>query len=85
MARSKNNKKMKGGNGDGIGDSIFGNIFTWGSTNKKETAQNWFMDRQYTIKDSDSEKFKDYAREKGWYYKTYNNKIEKCLIFSKLL
>ena len=58
-------------------DKLVGRALVWKlesiSTNKKETAQNWFMDRQYTIKDSDSEKFKDYAREKGWYYKTYNN------------
>jgi hypothetical protein len=33
----------------------------------------WFMDRQYTIKDSYVEKFRNYAREKGWYYKTSNN------------
>jgi hypothetical protein len=58
-------------------DKLVGRALVWKlesiSTNKKETAQNWFMDRQYTIKDSDSEKFKDSAREKGWYYKTYNN------------
>ncbi len=33
----------------------------------------WFMDRQYTIKDSYVEKFRNYAKEKGWYYKSYNN------------
>jgi hypothetical protein len=33
----------------------------------------WFMDRQYTIKDSYVEKFRNYAKEKGWYYKTNNN------------
>ena len=31
------------------------------------------MDRQYTCKDSDVEKFKNYAKEKGWIYKSYNN------------
>jgi hypothetical protein len=31
------------------------------------------MDRQYTIKDSDVEKFRNYAKEKGWAYKSYNN------------
>lgn len=33
----------------------------------------WFMDRQYTINDSYVEKFRNYAKEKGWYYKSYNN------------
>lgn len=33
----------------------------------------WFMDRQYTIEDSDVIKFKNYADEKGWAYKTNNN------------
>ncbi len=32
-----------------------------------------FMDRQYTILDSDVEKFRNYAKEKGWSYKSYNN------------
>ena len=31
------------------------------------------MDRQYTIKESDVNKFKNYAKEKGWCYKSYNN------------
>jgi hypothetical protein len=50
----------------------------------KDTPQDiWFMDRQYTIKDSDVEKFKDYAKDKDkegvengtgrWIYKAYNN------------
>ncbi len=33
----------------------------------------WFMDRQYSINDTYVEKFRNYAKEKGWYYKTYNN------------
>jgi hypothetical protein len=33
----------------------------------------YFLDRQYTIKESDVEKFRTYANEKGWSYKTYNN------------
>ncbi|MFM7985454.1 MAG: hypothetical protein ACKPKO_39680, partial [Candidatus Fonsibacter sp.] len=40
----------------------------------KDPDQNsWFMDRQYTIKDSDVEKFRNYAKEKGWIYKSSNN------------
>ena len=33
----------------------------------------YFMDRQYTIKDSDIDKFRDYAKKEGWSYKTNNN------------
>ena len=33
----------------------------------------WFMDRQYSINDTYVEKFRNYAKEKGWYYKSYNN------------
>ena len=30
----------------------------------------YFMDRQYTIKESDVQKFKNYASEQGWCYKS---------------
>ena len=33
----------------------------------------YFMDRQYTINDSDINKLRNYADEQGWAYKTYNN------------
>lgn len=33
----------------------------------------YFMDRQYTIEQSDVVKFTNYAKENGWAYKTYNN------------
>ena len=33
----------------------------------------YFMDRQYTIKESDVDKFRSYADENGWIYKTNNN------------
>ena len=46
-------------------------IKEWRGTDKIESE--YFMDRQYTIKDSDVEKFRNYAKEKGWLYKTYNN------------
>jgi len=32
----------------------------------------YFMDRQYTIRDSDEIKFKEYAIQKKWLYKTHN-------------
>jgi hypothetical protein len=33
----------------------------------------YFMDRQYTIKDSDVDKFRDYANKEGWAYKEDNS------------
>ena len=39
----------------------------------KDEDPGFFMDRQYTIKDSDVEKFRDYAKKEGWSYKSYNN------------
>jgi hypothetical protein len=33
----------------------------------------YFMDRQYTIKESDVPKFRKYAKDNGWVYKTNNN------------
>ena len=33
----------------------------------------YFMDRQYTSRGSDVEKFKSYAKSKKWFYKTHNN------------
>lgn len=33
----------------------------------------YFMDRQYTINDHDVDKFRNYAKEKGWSYKTNNS------------
>lgn len=51
---------------------VIGRALIW----KLETSDNGaecFLDRQYTIKESDVEKFRNYAIEKGWSYKTYNN------------
>ena len=53
-------------------DLVIGRSLIW----KLETSDNvaeYFLDRQYTIKESDVEKFRNYAIEKGWAYKTYNN------------
>lgn len=41
-----------------------------------------FMDRIYTIYDSDVELFRQYAKESGWYYKKYNNSDESAPIIS---
>jgi hypothetical protein len=59
-------------------DKIIGRALVWKLSSikiyGKDPDQNsWFMDRQYTIKDSDVEKFRNYAKEKGWIYKSSNN------------
>lgn len=51
---------------------VIGRALIW-KTEKSENDAEYFLDRQYTIKDSDVQKFRDYAVEKGWSYKTYNN------------
>lgn len=59
-------------------DKLIGRAIVWKLSSiaiyGKEPVQDlWFMDRQYTIADSDVEKFKNYAKEKGWIYKSSNN------------
>ena len=59
-------------------DKLIGRALVWKLNSikiyGKDPAQDsWFMDRQYTIKDSDVEKFRNYAKEKGWIYKSSNN------------
>jgi hypothetical protein len=56
------------------GDLVIGRSLIWtlNSNDKNENIE-CFMDRQYTIEQSDVLKFTDYAKEKGWAYKTHNN------------
>lgn len=57
-------------------DKIIGRALVWKlkSLNiSKDEDPGFFMDRQYTIKESDVQKFRNYAIEKGWAYKSYNN------------
>jgi len=59
-------------------DKIIGRALVWKLASIKHMRQDiegveYFMDRQYTIKDSDVQKFRNYAKEKGWSYKSYNN------------
>jgi hypothetical protein len=61
-------------------DELIGRALLWKlnsarSYNKQLPDDLYFLDRQYTIKDSDVIKFKAYAEEKGWAYKTNNNHI----------
>lgn len=59
-------------------DKLIGRALVWKLSSIKIYGKDpiddlWFMDRQYTIKDSDVEKFRNYAKEKGWIYKSSNN------------
>ena len=61
-------------------DKIIGRALVWKLASikhiyKKQDVEGieYFMDRQYTIKESDVQKFKNYAKEQGWCYKSYNN------------
>ena len=59
-------------------DKIIGRSLIWKLASIKHIKQDvegieYFMDRQYTIKESDVQKFRNYAKEKGWCYKSYNN------------
>ena len=59
-------------------DKILGRALVWKLASIKRGRDviegvEYFMDRQYTIKDSDVQKFKNYAKEQGWCYKSYNN------------
>ncbi len=49
-------------------DKITGRAILWTLPDGKK-----FLDRIYTINDSDVQLFRDYAKEMGWYYKYYNS------------
>ena len=59
-------------------DKLIGRALVWKLNSVKWARKDlegveYFMDRQYTIKDSDVNKFRNYAKEQGWSYKSYNN------------
>lgn len=58
-------------------EKLIGRALVWKTTDiygYGETLEDvYFMDRQYTILDSDVEKFIRYAKEKNWAYKPHNN------------
>ena len=61
-------------------DKLIGRALVWKLSSikiygKDPVQDSWFMDRQYTIKDSDVEKFRNYAKEKGWIYKSSNKTV----------
>ena len=57
-------------------DKILGRALLWTLRDGKK-----FMDRIYTISDSDVQLFKDYAKENGWYTKDGNssNASDRCI------
>lgn len=56
-----------------IGRALVWKLNTLGTSKENLERFQWFMDRQYTITDSDVQKFINFAKEKGWAWKTYNN------------
>ena len=59
-------------------DKLIGRALVWKLKTIKASSINsdeikYFMDRQYTIYQSDVVKFRNYADEQGWCYKTNNN------------
>lgn len=55
-------------------DKLLGRALVWKIKSKSVDLDfEYFMDRQYTINDSDVIKFRGYADEKGWAWKTSNN------------
>lgn len=60
------------------GDKITGRALIWKLASIKRSGKEvegveYFLDRQYTIDDSDVVKFRNYAKEQGWAYKAHNN------------
>ena len=60
------------------GDKITGRALIWKLASIKRMRKEvegveYFLDRQYTIEESDVVKFRNYAKEQGWAYKAYNN------------
>jgi hypothetical protein len=56
-------------------DKLIGRALIWKLSyiSKEIKEELYFMDRQYTIKESDVDKFRSYADENEWAYKTNNN------------
>jgi hypothetical protein len=55
-------------------DKLLGRAIVWKIHKKdKDLEFEYFMDRQYTIKESDVQRFRDYADSQGWAWKTNNS------------
>jgi len=52
---------------------VIGRALVWKLSYISDTDAEYFMDRQYTVKESDVEKFREYANKEGWAYKSTNS------------
>ena len=52
---------------------LLGRALVWKLDKTPLKGVRWFMDRIYTVRDSDMNRFKDYARKEGWLYKFRNS------------
>lgn len=50
-------------------DKLLGRSIVWFNSIKPDKPSRTFMDRIYTLHDHDIDKFKDYAKKRGWLYK----------------
>jgi hypothetical protein len=63
-------------------EKLIGRALVWKLDSIKGSNFDYFMDRQYTIKESDVEKFRNYAKSNNWGYKEFNNHYSfKSIIF----
>ena len=56
-----------------IGRALIWKVTKYKKVGREMEGPEWFMDRQYTIKESDVAKFRKFADDKNWAYKTHNN------------
>ena len=61
------------GSGEVLGRALVWKLASVRRMRKEVEGIEYFMDRQYTIKESDVQKFRNYAEKEGWAYKAYNN------------
>lgn len=54
-------------------DKLKARALVWKVAKKSKGEFEYFMDRQYSIDEGTTQKMRDYAKEQGWSYKTYNN------------
>jgi hypothetical protein len=52
---------------------LLGRALVWKLEKTPLKGVRWFMDRIYTVRDSDMNRFKEYAKKEGWLYKFRNS------------
>jgi len=58
-------------------DKVLGRALLWSGIMVKGESRH-ILDRIYTVRDSDVEAFKEYAKERDWIYKEKQSYIDKC-------